>query len=204
MADRFGASFGKAAFLATLGAASWILFGTEQGRSAASGLLALAGPEVRHAPASVVSVPPSTRPASAGSNAVRSSPGVPASTTGNQVRSLASAEMGATDRSESAGTARAEPNPGVLSTRTALRASVSPNARIVELEAAVSASGARVTDGTVEFAVEGRVMGTAPVNSDGIARTRFTSLPSGVVRVTARYTGTGQFRESVGATYVSR
>jgi hypothetical protein len=201
LADRLGDTFGKMAFLATVGAVSWVLFGTEHGRSALGELLALAGREAQQAPASVVSVPASTRSAPSASSARPSSPGVPASSTASQVRNAGSPGEGNADP---AGTAGTQPSVRVLATRTTLHATVSPEVRSVALEAVVSAAGTAVEGGSVEFSVDGRALTTVPVNSEGTARTTVTSLPSGVVKVTARYTGTSRFRESAGATYVSR
>jgi hypothetical protein len=201
LADRLGDTFGKMAFLATIGAVSWVLFGTEQGRSVLGDVLALAGREAQQAPASVVSVPASTRPASSTSSARSGSPRVPASPTASQVGNAGSPGEG---HAAAAGTAGAQPSASVLATRTTLRASVSPDGRTVALEAVVSAAGTAVKSGDVQFSVDGRALTTIPVNSEGVAETTVTSLPSGIVKVTARYVGTNRFRESAGTTYVSR
>jgi hypothetical protein len=204
LADRLGATFGKLAFLVAIGAVSWIVLGTDQGRAAVGALLERTGSSSSSG-LQGISVPASTRPAAATSSAPRSSPSSSPAVSAPAPRSTSPAE------SESDGSAAVSATSGMsagesgIVTSTALRAikAGQPPGSMI-LEAVVSASSERVTGGRVEFALDGRVVATVSLDDSGTGRTTVTGLGAGVFRATARFTGSGRLRASVGSTYVSR
>lgn len=204
LADRLGATFGKIAFLAAIGVLSWILLGTDQGRAALGTLLERTGSgtsgDLRG-----VSVPASTRPPAAASPAPQRSPRSSPTVSAPAPRSTPSADAGPDGSAAVSATTGVSGTETTIVTSTTLRAIKAgqvPGSLI--LEAVVASSSGPVTAGRVEFALEGRQLGTASVDESGTARTTVSDLGPGVFRVTARFTGSGRFRESVGSTYVSR
>jgi hypothetical protein len=87
----------------------------------------------------------------------------------------------------------------VLSTTTtSLVATPNPvtTGQALNLVATVSASGTASLSGTVNFMNGSTVLGSASVNSSGVATLSVTSLPAGTYSLTARYVGNSSFPAS--------
>jgi hypothetical protein len=204
VADRLGATFGKLALLVAVGAVAAGLFATERGRSALVDLMALAGHEAQSSSVAADSVPPSAgSPPGTSGEATRSAP-APGTTSFRQVENLGAPSAVSAHGKADRGASGEQGNDTVISTRTTLRASVLPDGRRVDLEARVLAGSIVVDSGSVVFSADGRTLVTVPVDRNGTARAIVENLPSGVVRITARYAGTGRFGESVSAAYMKR
>jgi hypothetical protein len=203
LADRLGAAFGNLAFLAAVGAAGWLLFGTEQGRSALSTLLVggdhgdyvgvVGGIAV---PPSTSALPPSGAVVSHGSTAT------PPASTSPGPGSAPSADAGGVRSPGPAAAPEGQTDYALTPTRVTVSAVRSAQDQGVAFEAEVSAGRERVSNGRVEFAVNGQVVATTSVDARGTARARVTALGFGPWRVTARFVGTSRFEPSVGSTYL--
>jgi hypothetical protein len=86
-------------------------------------------------------------------------------------------------------------------TSTSLVASPNPvtTGQTLNLVATVSASGTTSLSGTVSFMSGSTVLGTATLNSSGVATLSTASLPAGTYSLTAQYTGTASFLASTSA-----
>jgi hypothetical protein len=75
--------------------------------------------------------------------------------------------------------------------------SVSPTqiapARRATLQTVVTAAGRAITEGSVEFTVNGIGAGRVPLDSSGVAATSFASYISGAYEVHARFSGTARY-----------
>jgi Bacterial Ig-like domain (group 3) len=89
-------------------------------------------------------------------------------------------------------------NAGITSTTTGLVASPNPVAagQPLTLTATVSASGATVSSGTVNFFNGSTLLGSSTVNSSGVASISTSSLAAGTYSLTAQYSGNASFRSS--------
>lgn len=74
----------------------------------------------------------------------------------------------------------------------------------ITFTAAVTASDATVPTGQVVFATDGATLGTVPLGAGGVATLTTSSLPAGVNRIVATYTGTSQFDPSTSPVLIQR
>jgi hypothetical protein len=99
---------------------------------------------------------------------------------------FASAQDGIQYKSSTVTKLTAGPNPGYIGQKISLQASVT------------AASGGTVTSGSVTFTVNSAVLGTAPLNSSGVATLESTSASAaaGSYSLVATYTGSSSFSDS--------
>lgn len=185
LGDLLGLRGGTIVFAAVVGLGGWWLVGTDGGRASVGQFFSAAGRlGFDNVLQERVIVPPSTRPATSSVPARSIAPSPAAGTAGS---SAVSPRPAATER---AGGGRGEGAP-VIPTRLSVRATTTAPNRVV-LSATLSAAGS-APDGRVEFRIDGRVVASARVGTDGNAETTVSLGRSGSYRVQARYAGSDRF-----------
>lgn len=71
-----------------------------------------------------------------------------------------------------------------------------PPARQIALQVVVTAEGRRVVEGSIEFIVNGAVVGRVPLGSRAVATTTFATHIAGMYEVRARFSGTTRYEPS--------
>ena len=94
------------------------------------------------------------------------------------------------------GTPRKAAAPAPTLATLSLSSAQVPPARQIVLQVVVTADGRRVTEGSVEFIVNGAVVGSVPLGSRSVATTRFATYIPGMYEVRARFSGTARYEPS--------
>jgi hypothetical protein len=192
LGDLLGVRGGTVAFAVIISAAGWWLVGTDGGRASVGQFFAEAG---RLGFGSVlgngVVVSPST-------GLVTSSPTPSGTISPSPPASTGITAPAATPSTPARASAAADDARSVAPVRLTVRATNTTPDRVV-LQATLSSS-AGSPDGRVEFRIDGRVVATARVGSDGNAETTISVARSGSYRVQVRYAGNSRFGAATGET----
>jgi hypothetical protein len=195
LGDVLGVRMGTVVFATAVGLAGYWIVATDAGRASVGQFFSEAG---RLGFGNLVGngnvIPPSTQPpVSSGSTGSASSPSM--GTGGGGGGGTASSAPAATVPS-----AVDTSNQGsrVIPVRLTVRATNTTSDRVV-LHATASAPGG-TPEGHVEFRIDGRVVATARIGSDGSAETTVSVARSGSYRVQARFAGNSRFGPATGET----
>ncbi|MBA3884533.1 MAG: hypothetical protein H0X67_02230 [Acidobacteria bacterium] len=211
-AELVGDSAANVLFIAVVLALLGGIFGTEQGRAAATAMFRAlddrgfqsavvpvygpaASPTTSSPPANVAAPPlPTPRLATDGPGGPPRAGGV--SAPGGTV---VAPEVRTRPGSVAPEDRRPPPSEPAVS-HVIVRAVPTDQPRQMVLRAQVMAGPDAVRDGEVEFSLNGRVVARVPLEDDGSAEARMANLARGYYRFIARFIGTAEYRESISET----